>query len=54
MAILDTDNLQMAHLGAAVLQNAMAESGYTMNKSKLSQFIAIYLIQQKLKRENSS
>ena len=50
-----TDNLQMAHLlGTAVLQNAMAESGYATNKSKLSQFIAIYLIQQILKRENSA
>ena len=33
MAILGTDNLQRAHLlGAAVLQNAIAESGYAMNK----------------------
>ena len=40
--------------GAVVLQNATAESGYAMNKSKLSQFIAIYLIQQILKRGNSA
>ena len=38
--------------GAAVLQKAMTESGYAMNKSTLSQFIAIYLTQQILKRDN--
>ena len=38
----------------AVLKNAMTESGYAMNKSKLPLFIAIYLIQQILKRENSA
>ena len=47
MAILDTGNLLMPHLlGAAVLQNAIPESGYAMSKSKLSQFTAIYQIMQ--------
>ena len=53
MDILGTKDLQITHLpGAAVLQNAMAESGYALKKSKLSQLIAIYLIQQMFKREN--
>ena len=55
MDILGTKDLQMTHLlGAAVLKNAMAESGYAMKKSKLSQLITIYLIQQMLKREKSA
>ena len=42
MARLGTDNLQMADLlGAVVLQNALAMSGYAMKKLKLSHFTAI-------------
>ena len=55
MAVFGPDNLQMAHLlGAAELQIAMDDSGYAKNKLKLSQFIAIYRIQQILKRGNSA
>ena len=45
MAILGSENSQIVHLiGTAILQTAMAELGSAKNKSKSSQFIAIYLI----------